>query len=148
MDFRLFCWHHHLCQGSLSSFWDMLFRTLDLHFCWYVLSGKYEYCQGKVREMSGNFEEACCYEPWSHRGQWVNPQHQYISSNRAEQWSEKHPTGTYELIPSITTSHSNRAEQWSEKHPTGTYELIPSINISPVTGLSSDQRSIPQGPMS
>ena len=32
-------------------------------FCCYVLSGKYEYCQGDVREMSGNFEEACCYEP-------------------------------------------------------------------------------------
>ena len=28
------------------------------------MSGKYEYCQGDVREMSGNFEEACCYEPW------------------------------------------------------------------------------------
>ena len=66
MDLRLFCWrHHHLCQGSLSLFWDMLFRTSDLHFCWYVLSGKYEYCQGNVREMSGNFEEACCYEPWN-----------------------------------------------------------------------------------
>ena len=45
------------------SFWDMLFRTCHLHFCCYVLSGKYEYCQGDVREMSGNFEEACCYEP-------------------------------------------------------------------------------------
>ena len=35
------------------------------NFCCYVLSGKYEYCQGDVREMSGNFEEACCYEPCS-----------------------------------------------------------------------------------
>ena len=41
----------------------MLFRTCHVLFCCYVLSGKYEYCQGDVREMSGNFEEACCYEP-------------------------------------------------------------------------------------
>ena len=44
----------------------MLFKTCHLHFCCYcyTLSGKYDYRQGDVREMSGNFEEACCYEPW------------------------------------------------------------------------------------
>ena len=64
MDLRLFCSHHHPCHGRLL--WDMLFRSCHLHFCCYVLSGKYEYCQGDVREMSGNFEEACCYEPWTY----------------------------------------------------------------------------------
>ena len=44
------CWHH--VGGNL----------IPLCSC-YVLSGKYEYCQGDVMEKSGNFEEARCYEP-------------------------------------------------------------------------------------
>ena len=66
-----------LPRGRL--FWDMLFRICHLHFCCYVLLGKYEYCQGDVREMSGNFEEACCYEPWL---VWESP-----SSDRARLWA-------------------------------------------------------------
>ena len=62
MDLKLFCCIIIFTRGSL--FWDMFFRTCHKKFCCYVLSGKYEYCQGDVREISGNFEEVCCYEPW------------------------------------------------------------------------------------
>ena len=41
----------------------MVFRTFIYTYDCYVMSGKYEYCQGDVREMSGNFNDACCYEP-------------------------------------------------------------------------------------
>ena len=54
----------------------MLFRTCHLHFCCYVLSGKYEYCQGDVREfwrclLLWTLLRSCVYTGQALEGYWI-----------------------------------------------------------------------------